>query len=87
MSAPRAGEVFHPGVLIEEELEARDWSRTDLAAILGRDVSLVGELIAKKRSVTPETAQGLADAFGTSYELWSNLQAAYDRWTPDYDSR
>jgi HTH-type transcriptional regulator/antitoxin HigA len=69
--------VFPPGEILKEELEAREWSQTDLAEILGRPVKLVNEIIAAKRAITPETAQGLADAFGTSAALWMNLESQY----------
>ncbi|MBK7877797.1 MAG: HigA family addiction module antidote protein [Planctomycetes bacterium] len=70
-------EVFPPGDFIREELEARGWSQVDLAEILGRPPRLISELIAGKRSVTPETAKGLSLAFGTSPELWMNLESSY----------
>src|SRR5262245_31736350 len=69
--------VFPPGVILREELEAREWSQTDLADILGRPAKMVNQIIAGKRAITPETAQGLADALGTSAELWMNLEAQY----------
>jgi len=76
-TARRPAEVFAPGVFVRDELEERGWSQTDLADILDRPVGLVNELIAGKRGVSPETAKGLAAAFGTSAELWMNLEAAY----------
>jgi HTH-type transcriptional regulator / antitoxin HigA len=77
MASTNAAPVFPPGEILREELEARDWSQTDLAEILGRPVKLVNEIVAGKRSITPETAQGLAQALGTSPELWMNLEAQY----------
>lgn len=76
----RPVEVFRPGVYIRDELEARGWSQLDLAEILGRPPRLVSELIGGTRAVSPETAKGLSAAFGTSAELWMNLQTAYDLW-------
>jgi len=70
-------ESFLPGEILADELEARGWSQSDLAEILGRPVRLVNELVLGKRSITPETANGLAQAFGTSAELWMNLESAY----------
>jgi HTH-type transcriptional regulator/antitoxin HigA len=70
-------ESFLPGEYIADELEARGWTQTDLAEILGRPPRLVNELIKGKRGITPETARGLAQAFGTSAELWMNLESAY----------
>lgn len=77
MVSANAPHVFPPGEILREELEARGWSQIDLAEILGRPVKLVNEIIAGKRAVTPETAQGLSDALGTSPELWMNLEAQY----------
>ncbi|MCH8902275.1 MAG: helix-turn-helix domain-containing protein, partial [Chloroflexi bacterium] len=70
-------EVFPPGEFLADELAARGWSQTDLAHILGRDVNLVNDIIRGKRGITPETAQGLADAMGTSARYWLNLDAIY----------
>jgi len=70
-------EVFPPGEFIREEIEARGWSQAEFAEILGRPPRLVSELIAGKRAVTPETAKGLAAAFGTSAQLWLNLESSF----------
>lgn len=45
-------EVFPPGELIREELEARGWTQTDLAEILGRPLKLVNDIILGKRTIT-----------------------------------
>lgn len=70
-------EVFPPGEILREELEARGWSQADLAAILGRPPRLISEVISGKRTITPETAQGLGDAFGIDPQFWLNLESAY----------
>ena len=70
-------EVFPPGEFIREEIEARGWSQVEFAEILGRPPRLISELIAGKRAVTPETARGLGQAFGTSAQLWMNLESSY----------
>lgn len=77
MNSRVPAEVFPPGEFLREELEAREWSQQELADILGRPPRLVSELISGKRAVTPETARGLADAFGTSAEYWMNLESQY----------
>lgn len=70
-------EVFAPGEFLSEELEARGWSQTELAEILARPPRLISEIITGKRAVTPETAKGLAAAFGTSAQMWMNLETSY----------
>jgi HTH-type transcriptional regulator/antitoxin HigA len=76
----RPAEVFPPGEFLREELEERGWSQVDLAEILGRSTQLVNEIISGKRGITPETAKGLGAAFGTSAEMWLNLEQAYKLW-------
>lgn len=77
MNARVPAEVFPPGEFLREELEARDWSQQELADILDRPPRLVSELIAGKRAITPETAKGLGEAFGTSPDYWMNLESQY----------
>lgn len=69
----------HPGeILAQEFLAPLAISQTKLAEKLGISVQRVNELVNGKRGITPETAWLLAGAFGTSPQLWTNLQAAYD---------
>lgn len=77
MDMRKPAEVFPPGDFLSEELEARGWSQVELAEILGRPPRLISEIIAGKRAITPETAKGLAAAFGTSPQLWMNLETSY----------
>lgn len=77
MTERQMAEVFPPGDILKEELEARGWTQTDLAEIIGKSARLVNEVIAGKRAITPDTARALADAFGTSAQFWMNLESAY----------
>lgn len=77
METRTPAEVFPPGELIREEIEARGWSQVELAEILGRPPRLVSEIISGKRAVTPETAKGLGAAFGTGATFWLNMEGAY----------
>lgn len=77
MNARTPAEVFPPGDFLREELEAREWSQQELADILNRPPRLISELITGKRAITPETARGLSEAFGTSAGYWMNLESQY----------
>lgn len=70
-------EVFSPGEYLSDELEARGWSQTELADILGRPAPHINQIVKGRRPVTPEIAKELAAAFGTSPMVWLNLEAAY----------
>jgi HTH-type transcriptional regulator/antitoxin HigA len=73
----KLAEVFPPGDFLRDELEARNWTQVDLARILGRPVQVVNEIINARRAITPQTALELAAAFGTSAELWLNLEMTW----------
>lgn len=73
-------EVFPPGEIIKDELEAREWSQADLAEILGRPATVVNEILRGRRAITPETAQGLGAAFGVDPQFFLNLESAYQLW-------
>src|SRR5215813_9343969 len=66
-----------PGEILQEELEAREWTQADLAEILGRPVQAINEIIVGKKAITPDTALALSQALGTSPEYWLNLESAY----------
>jgi HTH-type transcriptional regulator/antitoxin HigA len=80
MTERRPAEAFPPGEFIRDELDERGWTQTDLAEILGRPLNVVNEIIAGKKSITPETAKGLANAFGTTPDVWLNLESAFQLW-------
>ena len=70
-------EVFPPGEFLREELEARNWTQTELAEIIGRPVRLINEIIAGKKAITPETAIQLGESLGTGADVWMNLESQY----------
>lgn len=66
-----------PGDAIKAELEKRGWTQSDLAAILGKHLPAVSEIIQGKRSITPDMAVALSAALGNTAEFWMNLDASY----------
>lgn len=70
-----------PGVFIKDELEAREWSQRDLAYILGYTEQTINKLISGKQGITADMARALGDAFGTSADVWANLQKCYELHT------
>ena len=81
MVARVPAEVFPPGDFIREELDARGWTQSDLAAIVGRPVETINRIISGKRGITADTAHVLGEAFGTGPEYWLSLDAAYQLWS------
>ena len=69
----------HPGgVLIEDFLKPLKLSQYRLAKALGIPVSRISEITHGQRSVTTDTALRLARYFGTTHELWLNLQYRFE---------
>ncbi len=66
-----------PGRIIRKELEARGWTQADLARILGRPEQTISSIVRGRKQITPATGLGLANAFGTSAELWLGLETRY----------
>ena len=73
-------EAFPPGEYIRDEMVARGWSQRQLAEALGRTEPKVSEIIHGKRAITTRTAKELAAAFGTSAEVWLNLEMRWRLW-------
>jgi antitoxin HigA-1 len=71
--------AIHPGeVLREDFLIPLGITAYRLAKELGMTESAVGEILRGKRGITAATALRLSRFFGTSAELWVNLQTAYE---------
>jgi antitoxin HigA-1 len=69
----------HPGeILLEEFMEPLGLSQNALARALAIDPARINEIVRGKRSISADTALRLARYFGTTPELWMNLQSRYD---------
>jgi HTH-type transcriptional regulator / antitoxin HigA len=71
-------EVPLPGMYIQEELEAREWSQRDLAFILGIEEAALNKIIKGKTGISVEMSKALAEAFDIDADFFSNLQKSYD---------
>lgn len=72
-------EPTHPGEILKEEfLEPLNISQTKLAKELHTSFRAINEIINTKRGITTEMALKLAKFFGTTPQLWLNLQNSYD---------
>lgn len=80
-SLPSNREPFHPGIIIKEEfLDELDMTQNELSERMGVPYARVNELIHGKRGITIETALMLSRIFGTTAEMWLNMQRLYDLW-------
>jgi addiction module HigA family antidote len=70
--------AIHPGEHLAEELEALDMSAAELARKIHVPTNRVTQILNGTRSITGDTALRLAHFFGTSAQLWLNLQSLYE---------
>lgn len=69
----------HPGeVLREEFLEPLGMSANALALRLRISAPRLHAILHERRGVTPDTAMRLGRFFGTSAQMWLNLQVTHD---------
>jgi addiction module HigA family antidote len=65
-------------MLLEEFLSPMGLSQRNLAEGIRVPYQRVNELVNGRRGVTPSTALRLAKFFGTTADLWMNLQLRWD---------
>src|SRR5271154_608802 len=71
--------LISPGeILLEEFLRPSKLSQNQLARAIDVPAGRINDIIRGKRSITRDTAARLAVYWGTSVDLWINLQARYD---------
>jgi len=61
-----------------KELEALDMSAAELARKIDVPANRIAQILNRTRSITGDTALRLAHFFGTSAQLWLNLQSLYE---------
>lgn len=71
----------HPGLMIKSMcLDPLGLSVSKAAKLLRISRPTLSKLVNGRLSISPEMAIRLAIVFGTSEELWINMQAGYDLW-------
>lgn len=69
----------HPGEILREEfMRPLGLSSNALARAIGVTPARLNEIVRERRGISADTALRLARYFGSSVELWMNLQRRYD---------
>jgi addiction module HigA family antidote len=68
----------HPGRILKSELREAGLSANAAALALRIPANRLTEIINERRSISADTALRLARYFGTSAEMWMNLQTQYE---------
>jgi addiction module HigA family antidote len=71
----------HPGgILRRQYIEPLKLTVADLTRVLGVSRKTVAKIVHERGPVSADMALRLSQAFGTTPELWLNLQQNYDLW-------
>ena len=68
----------HPGEILRDELDELGMSASALASELAVPTNRVTAILNGQRGITAETALRLSRYFGTSAQLWLNLQKTFE---------
>lgn len=72
-------DLIPPGeILLEDFMKPLGVSQNRLARDIDAPVSRISGLVKGERAITADTALRLAKFFGTTPEMWMNLQTDYD---------
>ena len=69
---------IHPGDVLQDLLHETGLTANALALALRVPANRIGGILKRQRSISGDTALRLARYFGTSAQLWINLQAKHD---------
>jgi antitoxin HigA-1 len=71
--------AVHPGEMLREEfMVPLGLTAYRLAQDLNLPVPRINDIVREKRAISADTALRLGRYFGTSAQLWMNLQSRYD---------
>jgi addiction module HigA family antidote len=69
---------IHPGEILREEPELLDMSAAEFARQLNVPTNRITGILNEERAVTADTALRLGHWFGTSAEMWLDMQKLYE---------
>ena len=78
MSTSNGMRPVHPGEILGEELEELGLSANALVKALDVPTNRVTAILKGQRGITADTALRLSRYFGTTPQLWQNLQKAFE---------
>ena len=86
MSVSNGMRPVHPGEILGEELQELGLSASALAKALDVPTNRVTAILKGQRGVTADTALRLSRYFGTTPQLWQNLQKSFELRVAEIES-
>jgi len=69
--------IVTPGKILNRELEARNWTKDDLADKMGYSLENIETILNGDKEITTEIANDLSKTLEISSEVWINLETNY----------
>jgi addiction module HigA family antidote len=76
---------IHPGEILKDEIDELGLTANAMALALRIPSNRLTEIINGKRGISADTAMRLARYFGTSAQMWMNLQSHYELEVAEHD--
>ena len=70
----------HPGVLLQDEIDARGLDQGTVADLVGVGRRTINEICQGRRSMSIDMAHRIGKLLGNGPTLWINMQKAVDVW-------
>lgn len=86
MSFKNGMRPVHPGEILREELDELGMSANALAGALAVPANRVTAILKGQRGITADTALRLSRYFGTTPQVWLNLQKTYELRVAEIES-
>lgn len=78
---------FHPGSYVEDIIDDLNISQNEFAERLGTSSKTVSELVNGLCNISPDLAYKLEQLTSISFDMWMNLQNAYDKKKAEIEAR
>ena len=86
MSVSNGMRPVHPGEILGEELQELGMSANALAKALDVPTNRITAILKGQRGITADTALRLSRYFGTTPQLWQNLQKTFELRVAEIES-
>lgn len=86
MSFKNGMRPVHPGEILRDELEELEMSANAFAKALDVPANRISAILKGQRGITADTALRLSRYFGTTPQVWLNLQKAFELRVAEIES-
>ena len=69
---------YHPGMYIKQSIDALGMSEKEFSQKSGISETTLSNILLEKEDITPSIADKIAAFFGTSSNMWINMQNGYN---------